>query len=33
MLGGVVMKNSLLGNFVNFEGSASDVDAGDYTRI
>lgn len=33
VLGGVVMKNSLLGNFVNFEGSASDVDAGDYTRI
>lgn len=28
-----VMKNSLLGNYVGFEGSASDVDAGDYTRI
>lgn len=30
---GVNMKNSLLGNFVSFEGSTSDVDAGDYTRI
>lgn len=28
-----VMKNSLLGNYVGFEGNASDVDAGDYTRI
>lgn len=28
-----VMKNSLLGNYVGVEGSASDVDAGDYTRI
>lgn len=32
-LSGVVMKNSLLGNFVSFEGAAADVDAGDYTRI
>jgi glucose-1-phosphate thymidylyltransferase len=32
-LSSVVMKNSLLGNFVNFEGIAVDVDAGDYTRI
>lgn len=28
-----VMKNSLLGNYVGFEGNASDIDAGDYTRI
>ncbi|MBN8652904.1 MAG: nucleotidyltransferase [Cytophagales bacterium] len=33
MLSGVVMKNSLLGNFVSFNGAAADVDAGDYTRI
>lgn len=32
-LNGVVMKNSLLGNFVSFEGAYADVDAGDYTRI
>jgi glucose-1-phosphate thymidylyltransferase len=32
-LNGVVMKNSLLGNFVSFEGAVADVDAGDYTRI
>lgn len=32
-LSGVVMKNSLLGNFVSFNGAAADVDAGDYTRI
>jgi glucose-1-phosphate thymidylyltransferase len=32
-LSGVVMKNSLLGNFVSFSGAAADVDAGDYTRI
>ncbi len=29
----VVMKNSLLGNFVSFNGEATAVDAGDYTRI
>ena len=28
-----VLNNSLLGNYVGFEGTASDVDAGDYTRI
>lgn len=33
VLSRVVMENGLLGNFVSFESSASDVDAGDYTRI
>ncbi|GIL23775.1 MAG: nucleotidyltransferase [Bacteroidota bacterium] len=28
-----VMQNSLIGNYVGFEGTAADVDAGDYTRI
>jgi glucose-1-phosphate thymidylyltransferase len=28
-----VLQNSLLGNYVGFEGTAADVDAGDYTRI
>lgn len=32
-LSGAFIKNSLLGNFVSFDGTAADVDAGDYTRI